>query len=796
METKNNYLWIKATEAAKLRGVSREAIGKAARKGKIESYKDCSKGGRGTQYVKIYDEEVKTYLKEKISSEPKEPEELLQDHNKKSKRDLNKGYSTKEFRIGLLKASVCRIIIEKITEKRMSVESVYNVVKNTISDIAPELLELLNKKELSVRTLKRWVKKHKDSGHDFVALMPNYKKVGDGKKEITDDEYHMLFKLLFDPKNISIGSAVRIIKQKSRSGEIESPSSNYILKRAAEDLKNTLPCEWILAREGENYFKNNKLKPIRRNWSITEVGDVWVSDGKRLDYEIINPETGKAERMTIILIIDAASRYVVGAAIGSSENTKTIALAFWRSVINYGQVPKYFYVDNGKAYSSGYFNSSKLRNPNLKDGLGGLFERLGIVTIFAEKFNPKAKIIERLNLTFLRDYERQRQSFIGSSIRDKPATRKANEKWLKSQFQTRIPTLDEERVSIEKYFYRDYAHTPHIGLNGKKPHDVYVSGKPTESIDIRKLDYLMLDNKERTVSREGIRIFNEYYYSTTLIKYIGKKVIVKYDLWEQRFIKIYTKGNKFICNAYKDNIQAAVLNSEKERKSLNAERSEQKKILDETKKSVEKLLKENAEYYASKDSPVEVSEESSKLFLEKDTPEIQITAKELVFNYIRSNNGAFTIQKIADNTEVHYGTVRKIINDLEGKNIECMDEKRQRQKEYIYRKNGQHLTYSKNSKGNQNIDWEKEKSKGTVGKTNKDIVTLTVMQQESEFTSQDIKDKTRFNLRTINRYLKVLVEKSVIRHINKNTPGPYVYIKEANLSLKSEDTQLTCFNDI
>ena len=130
----------------------------------------------------------------------------------------------------------------------------------------------------------------------------------------------LLNKLLFNPNKHSIGGATRIIKQKAEADEIYSPSSAYVLKRAAKDLKKNNPVEWDLARNGEMFVKNNILKPVRRDYSKLNVGDLWVTDGKKLDYDIEYPFTVKACRYTAIFIMDAASRYIVGAYIGKSEN--------------------------------------------------------------------------------------------------------------------------------------------------------------------------------------------------------------------------------------------------------------------------------------------------------------------------------------------------------------------------------------------------------------------------------------------------------------------------------------------
>jgi putative transposase len=58
------------------------------------------------------------------------------------------------------------------------------------------------------------------------------------------------------------------------------------------------------------------------------VGDVWVADGHTIAFDIIHPATGKPVRMTLILILDWASRYPVGASIAMTEDSQHILTAF------------------------------------------------------------------------------------------------------------------------------------------------------------------------------------------------------------------------------------------------------------------------------------------------------------------------------------------------------------------------------------------------------------------------------------------------------------------------------------
>jgi len=777
MDSREKVLWVTTSELAKHRGKSREIISRGARNGKLKTKLDKSRGGQGVRYVQIEGEEVDQYLKAKIS---KESTELRKSHSKsynKITTKLNEGYNNKSYNKGLSKASVCSTILKEIEKGITPKEEIY---KHIQANLPLELLQLTRKDTYSVRQLKRWVKAYEVSGRSFIALIPNYKRKDEGKQMITPDESNMLFKLLFNPNKMKIGKAVRSIKQKARAGEIDSPSSKYILKRAAEDMKIKYSLEWRLSREGENSFKNNVLKPIRRDNSSLEVGERWVSDGKKLDFEILDPKTGKPKRMTKISFMDEKSRYVVGFAIGSSEDTKTIALAFRKSIINFGRPPKSVYIDNGRAYSSNYFNGkSKSGSDQTNSNLIGLFDLLGTEVVFAEKFNAKAKSIERLNRTFHEDFEQQQPSYVGTSPKNKPATMLASENWIKDTFPRGIPTLAKAYRDIDKYFKEYYAHTPHKGLNGKTPHEVYTAGKPNRKIDERKLDYLMLDPEVRTVNKEGISYNTIDYYSSKLVHHIGQKVFIKSDLSKDHLILVYDMNNRYICQAYKSGLQASILVNESDIKRLNNERSEKKNILEDTKKSLSKHLKQNREYLVNKGSESVENDEESSPFIPKESPDIQMSEKDKILNYIKSMEGVFTIEDIVKAIKTNPGTTRKIINEYEGLMIECIGDSPEGHKEYIFNSYNNTASNKRHLTKNNHVDLEQERKKRTTGRSNKDIIKSVIMEINEAFTAKDIKDKTDFSIRDINYNLKELHKRGTIRPIKTNNQGTRSYIRES-----------------
>ncbi|MCK9335813.1 MAG: Mu transposase C-terminal domain-containing protein, partial [Candidatus Cloacimonetes bacterium] len=284
--------------------------------------------------------------------------------------------------------------------------------------------------------------------------------------------------------------------------------------------------------------------------SLLKVGDVWVADGHTLAFDIINPQTGKAQRMTMIMVFDWASRYPVGASLALTEDSQHIQAAFRNGFLNWGALPKFVYLDNGKAFKSKLFHE-KWENHNLETELGGIFPRLKIEAAFAESYNAKAKVIERFFKTFQDQFERFLSSFRGSCVADKPSTLMRNEKWARSLFESKPPTLNEAMQMIAFYIRYMYGEAPHNGLDGKSPWEVFSKAPLPDDRKVvpSELNFMMLAMEKKKIRSEGIRFNKLQYWDIALVDYIGKDVVIRYDYADARWILVYDLQDRFICQA-------------------------------------------------------------------------------------------------------------------------------------------------------------------------------------------------------------------------------------------------------
>ncbi len=404
----------------------------------------------------------------------------------------------------------------------------------------PEIYAKLG--SVSIGTLQRW-KRILGNSNNYELLIPNYHYEDYSRTCLTDYEKKIFMKLLLHPNKFSIGKAISLTHYvlKTQSAEyIPSPST---FRKFANWYKSNYFDKWTLLRDGEKALKEDVIPHIKRDISKIEVGEVLVADGKRLNFQVINPFTGKPCRATLIGFLDWKSTTLVGYEIMIEENTQNIASALRNAILNLGKIPKFVYLDNGRAFRGKYF----LGSANFSEiGLKGIYEKLGITTIFANPYNARTKVIERFFLEMQESFEKLLPSYIGTSIENKPARLKRNEKFHYAIHTEFIPTIQQTIQMINSWLlYKNSLPCPN---DKSKTIQEMFNGVNKDKINDNELDDLMLAQEIKTISSQGIRFLNSWYFNDALYG-IRQKVIIKYSLFDLSYINIYTMSGKFLCRA-------------------------------------------------------------------------------------------------------------------------------------------------------------------------------------------------------------------------------------------------------
>ena len=398
--------------------------------------------------------------------------------------------------------------------------------------------------KISRGSLHRW-KASLDGTEDYTRLIPNYKyvSVNEYRTCLTDEEIKIFMGLLLHPNRICIGKAIALTKYKLKEQGQSFIPADITFRRYAKWFKDNNYDKWVLARDGEKAL-SDKVEPyIKRDASLLDVGDILVADGHKLAFQVINPFTGKPCRATLVGFLDWKSTALVGYEIMLEENTQCIASALRNAIINLDMIPKIVYQDNGRAFRAKYFTDDKGFG---ELGFYGLYAKLGIETVFARPYNARSKVIERFFKEFQEGFEKLMPSYVGSSIINKPAYLKRNEKFHSNLHKDYIPSIEETIKMIDMWLKfknsQPCTNAPNMTIAE------VLENRKKQNIDINMLDDLMLATEVKTIQRNGIRFLNCDYFDERLYGLRGK-VLVKYNLFDLTNVKVFTPKGEYLCTA-------------------------------------------------------------------------------------------------------------------------------------------------------------------------------------------------------------------------------------------------------
>ena len=398
--------------------------------------------------------------------------------------------------------------------------------------------------KISRGSLHRW-KASLDGTEDYTRLIPNYKyvSVNEYRTCLTDEEIKIFMGLLLHPNRICIGKAIALTKYKLKEQDQSFIPADITFRRYAKWFKDNNYDKWVLARDGEKVL-SDKVEPyIKRDASLLDVGDILVADGHKLAFQVINPFTGKPCRATLVGFLDWKSTALVGYEIMLEENTQCIASALRNAIINLDMIPKIVYQDNGRAFRAKYFTDDKGFG---ELGFYGLYAKLGIETVFARPYNARSKVIERFFKEFQEGFEKLMPSYVGSSIINKPAYLKRNEKFHSNLHNDYIPTIEETIKMIDMWLKfknsQPCTNAPNMTIAE------VLENRNKQNIDKSLLDDLMMATEVKTIQRNGVRFLNCDYFDERLYGLRGK-VLVKYNLFDLTSVKVFTPKGEYLCTA-------------------------------------------------------------------------------------------------------------------------------------------------------------------------------------------------------------------------------------------------------
>lgn len=411
----------------------------------------------------------------------------------------------------------------------------------------PKLLEEVG--PVSWQTLERWKLEQERAG-SVLALADRRGVTHKGKTMLTEEHKRVILGHVLNPNGAKVSQCVREVQKKFQAAGMALPSEPTIRRFVKHYMEECFD-EWTLFREGKKAWNDKCAISLLRDWSLVGVGDVIIGDGHTLNFETLNPATGKPTRMTIVLFYDGASNCPLGWEVMPTENTDSISAAFRRSCIMLGKFPRVVYLDNGRAFRAKYFKGC----PDFEQaGFLGLYRDLGCSVIHAWPYHGQSKPIERFFGTF-HDMEVWMPSYTGNDIAHKPARMKRGEdlhRQLYDKLGGRPLTMEETLVQVARWF-AEYATRPQYRthLHGRTPGDVFMEGRGEglSPQDMQKLTLFMMQKEVRTITKDGIKVNGRLYWHEKLYSR-RHPVLVRYDEHFNPYsVYVYTLDGEPLCEA-------------------------------------------------------------------------------------------------------------------------------------------------------------------------------------------------------------------------------------------------------
>ena len=459
----------------------------------------------------------------------------------------------------------------------------------------PQIYKFVGK--ISIGTLYRWVKAYENYGTN--GLLPRRKTSPQNEyNTILNNEMKQIFlKYLLHSNHFSIGKAINLTKHVLEKRGFKDIPCNLTFRRFAKHFKKTNYSKWVLMREGEKAYHDKVEAYIERDISKLEVGDVLIADGHVLNFQVINPFTGKPTRATLVGFLDWKSTALVGYEIMMTENTQCIASALRNSILNLGLIPKVVYQDNGKAFKAKYFQHTDFDEA----GFNGVYSNLGIKSVFAKPYNARAKVIERFFLEFQEEFEKMMPSYIGTSIEDKPAWLKRGEKLHRNMHKkltnNYIPTVQEVIKYIDCWI--KYHNSKPCPNDRSKTIQEMLNAVQRQDIDKNILNDLMMKTETRTINKHGITFLGLHYRSEVLLD-LRESVFIRYSLFDLSKIHVYSMKGEFLCVARQVEKVHPMANHLGTVKDM----EEFKQKIQKQKRQFNKAKKEFLKYYPAEDAEV------------------------------------------------------------------------------------------------------------------------------------------------------------------------------------------------
>lgn len=304
---------------------------------------------------------------------------------------------------------------------------------------------------------------------------------------------------------------------------------------------------------------------IKRDWNTDWflANDVWVGDGHAMKVKVRHPIHGHEFMPEITLIMDTASRYIVGWSLGFSESHLAVADALRHAMTHHG-VPAIYYSDNGSGQT----------NDVMDNPLTGMLPRLGVTHATGIAGNPQGRgIIERAMKEVPNRVAQRFATYFGAGA-DKETARKmlyavksgsdalvkgkptSDLTPIQRKGQKLLPAWEELMAVIEEEVYRyNHFHVHRaIKTTPAKKREALITQMKAQGLSVDPLGELEARDMFRPTFVRKVQRGRVYYkdagYGDELLEfYDGMDVMIGIDIHDPSSVLVRDMNEVFICHA-------------------------------------------------------------------------------------------------------------------------------------------------------------------------------------------------------------------------------------------------------
>jgi putative transposase len=395
----------------------------------------------------------------------------------------------------------------------------FRLIRPFLEDGVP-LTQIASVHQLSVRTLRRWVRQYRVDG--LAGLSRAARKDRGHRRSLTPHLQQVIEGLALQTPRRTVATIYRETARISREHNWTPPSYSTI-KRIVRQID---PALTTLAHEGSTAYQEAFDLIYRHQASAPN--EVWQADHSLLPIVVLNAH-GKPAKPWLTIILDDYSHGVSGYYLGFQSPTAlqtalTLYQAIWRKTDprwHLCGIPARFYTDNGSDFTSSHLEQ--------------VAADLKMELVFSWPGHPRGRgKIERFFRTVEQCWLPSLPGFAGAQGRAEVGSLTLAA--LDTHFQTWL---------LEDYHQRaqeDIKEAPQVRWE--------TSGfLPRMPESLEQLDLLLLQvAKQRRVQQDGIRFQGQRYFDINLAAYVGEDVTIRYDPRDLAVIRVFYE-ERFLCTA-------------------------------------------------------------------------------------------------------------------------------------------------------------------------------------------------------------------------------------------------------